>query len=132
MTIQEALEIGGRIENPIDALSVGGQVTFIGLIIVFAVLIILMAVLVGMKYIFAPKTKDEEKTVAPEAPKTVSAPSVADTEDDEELIAVLTAAIAASLNTSTYNLNIKSFRRVGSAAPAWNKAGLNETINSRF
>lgn len=131
MTIQEAYEIGGRIPNPIDALSVGAQVTVIGLIIVFAVLIILMVVLSAMKYIFAPKTQKEEKTVVAEAPKAAVAPA-ADTEDDEELIAVLTAAIAASLNTSTYNLNIKSFRRVGNVAPAWNKAGLNETINSRF
>ncbi len=132
MTIQEALELGGRIENPLDALSVGAQVTVIGLIIVFSVLIILMAVLVAMKYIFAPKTKKEEKTVVAEVPKAEVVPVAAETEDDEELIAVLTAAIAASLNTSTYNLNIKSFRRIGNAAPAWNKAGLNETINSRF
>lgn len=131
MTIQEALELGGRIPNPIDALSVGAQVTVIGLIIVFAVLIILMAVLVAMKYIFAPQSKKEEKVAAEEAPKAAAAP-VVQAEDDEELIAVLTAAIAASLNTSTYNLNIKSFRRIGNAAPAWNKAGLNETINSRF
>jgi len=52
--------------------------------------------------------------------------------DDEELIAVLTAAVAASLNTSTYKLQIKSYRRVGNSAPAWNQAGLQETINSRF
>ena len=52
--------------------------------------------------------------------------------NEEELIAVLTAAVAASLNTSTYNLKIKSYRRVGNNAPAWNKAGVRETINSRF
>ena len=52
--------------------------------------------------------------------------------NDEELIAVLTAAIAASLNTSTYNLKIKSYRRIGSNAPAWNRAGLNDTIDSRY
>ncbi len=131
MTIQEALELGGRIENPIDALSVGGQVAFIGMLIVFSVLIILMVVLVAMKYIFAPKENKEEKAVVAPQPQEVK-PTVTAEEDDEELIAVLTAAIAASLNTSTYNLNIKSFRRVKNTAPAWNKAGLNETINSRF
>ena len=134
MSIQEALEIGGRIENPMDALMVGLQVTVIGLLIVFAVLIILMFVLKMMKFIFAPKAEKVPKVQKPkvvEQKPTAEVVEVNET-DDEELIAVITAAIAASLNTSTYNLKIKSFRRVGSVAPAWNKAGLNETINSRF
>ncbi len=139
MTINEAYEIGGRIPDWLDALSVGGQVTGIGMLIVFSVLIILMFVLVAMKYVFAPKEAKTEKIAPAQQPKAktqqpkakAKLPAVA-AEEDEELIAVLTAAIAASLNTSTYNLNIKSFRRVGNNSPAWNKAGLNETINSRF
>ena len=51
--------------------------------------------------------------------------------NEEELIAVLTAAVAASLNTSTYKLQIKSYRRVDGNKSAWNKAGIRETINSR-
>ncbi len=130
MTIQEAYELGGRIPNWVDALSVGGQVTFIGMLIVFAVLIILMFVLAAMKYVFAPKPAKTEKTVAVTPQKAVIAEETQ--EDEEELIAVITAAIAASLNTSTYNLKIKSFRRIENNAPAWNRAGLRETINSRF
>ena len=63
MTIQEALMLNGPIPNAGDALSVGLLVTVTGLIIVFAVLVILMCVLVGMKYIFAPKTLKAEKSV---------------------------------------------------------------------
>ena len=130
MTIQEALQLNGPIPNAGDALSVGLLVTVTGLIIVFSVLIILMCVLVGMKYVFAPKTQKAEKT----SEQVIVAPVVSNgsEEDEEELIAVLTAAIAASLNTSTYNLKIKSFKRVTNSAPAWNKAGLSDTINSRF
>lgn len=131
MTIQEALELKGRIPNVIDALSVGGQVTVIGLVIVFAVLVVLMCVLVAMKHIFAPKTNKTMET-APVVETVRETVVPAPTEDEEELIAVITAAIAASLNTSTYNLKIKSLRRVSNTAPAWNRAGLNETINSRF
>ncbi len=131
MTIQEAYELGGRIPNWLDALSVGGQVTLMGMIIVFSVLIILMVVLVAMKYIFAPKEEKTERS-AQITQVQEAMPVTEPQEDEEELIAILTAAIAASLNTSTYNLNIKSFRRVANTAPAWNKAGLNETINSRF
>lgn len=130
MSIQEAYELGGRIPNVLDALSVGGQVTGIGLIIVFAVLIILMYVLVAMKYIFAPKEKKEKQAAVVETKKVQ--PQEIREEDDEELIAVITAAIAASLNTSTYNLNIKSIRRAPQSTSAWNRAGITETINSRY
>ena len=113
-----------------EALATGLQTTVIGLIIVFSVLIILMLVLMGMKYVFAPKNEKN-----PEAAKEVNPLKVQEEypqEDEEELVAVLTAAVAASLNTSTYNLKIKSYRRIGNNAPAWNRAGLNEAIDSRY
>lgn len=118
-----------------EALLKGLSVTATGLIIVFSVLVILMVVLVLMKTIFY---KDPTSAVKTEAPKPVEkapepAPAIQVTPaDDGELIAVLTAAIAASLNTSTYNLQIKSYRRIGQNAPAWNRAGISETINSRY
>lgn len=113
-----------------EALSVGLSTTVIGLAIVFAVLIILMLVLMAMKYVFAPSNKKTAETTAPVIPT----PSVGEkTEtDDEELIAIFAAAIAASLNTSTYNLKIKSYRRTDTNANAWQRAGLRETIDNRF
>ena len=116
-----------------QALLEGLKVTVVGLTIVFAVLIILMIVLMLMKVIFAKEPKKQaavqEVKPAPAAPVQSAAE---DDIDDEELIAVLTAAIAASLNTSTYNLQIKSYRRIGNGSPAWNQAGLRDTIDSRF
>ena len=119
-----------------EALLEGLRVTASGLIIVFSVLVILMVVLVLMKKIFYKEPENAVKTekAVPVVEKTVPAPApVQNTPaDDGELIAVLTAAIAASLNTSTYNLQIKSYRRIGQNAPAWNRAGINETINIRY
>lgn len=137
MTIEQALALyktgSGRIPNGADSLLVGVQVTVVGLIIVFAVLVILMFILKLMKVIFAPKEeKVKEKPIAKETVKAAVVEEKEQSEDEEEIVAVLTAAIAASLNASTYNLKIKSFRRIGNNSPAWNKAGLNETINSRF
>lgn len=116
-----------------EALTTGLQTTVVGLTIVFSVLIILMLVLMLMKKIFYKEPKKAELVKAKEAPAPVEVKAVKETEEDEEeLIAVLTAAVAASLNTSTYNLRIKSYRRVNNEAPAWNRAGLRETINNRF
>ena len=114
-----------------EALSTGLQTTVIGLAIVFAVLIIIMLVLQCFSVIFGEKkTKPAVQAAAP-APEVKAEPQV-NKVDEKELIAVLTAAVAASLNTSTYNLQIKSYRRVEKNAPSWNKAGIRETINSRF
>ena len=112
-----------------EALSTGGKVTVLGLAIVFSVLVVLMLILMLFKVIFYkdPKKKAVKAEAAPV--ETVSEePQV----NEEELIAVITAAVAASLNTSTYNLQIKSYRRIEDKKPAWNKAGLRETINNRF
>lgn len=132
MELSEAL-ISGVGVTLSEALSTGGMVTVVGLGIVFSILVILMVVLYLFKVIFARQPKTE-KTVAAETvvnnePVAVTA---VDEPDDEELIAVLTAAIAASLNTSTYNLQIKSYRRIRDDRPSWNREGLRENIDSRF
>lgn len=118
-----------------EALSTGLSVTGVGISIVFGVLLILMIVLCLFKVIFykdPAKTvkKTVQETPAPAAPTPAAAPK--DEMNEEELIAVLTAAVAASLNTSTYKLQIKSYRRIDNSKPAWNKAGVRDTINSRF
>ena len=79
------------------------------------------------------KDNSPKKAVTNEQPvQNIPAPVVQTqaATDDSELIAVLTAAIAASLNTSTYNLKIKSYRRIDNA---WNKSGIREnTLNKTY
>lgn len=117
-----------------EALSEGLKVTGVGLAIVFGVLIILMCVLCLFKVIFYKDPAKQAKPAAAEPAPAPAAPAAkAENDmDEDELIAVLTAAVAASLNTSTYNLQIKSYRRVDAKRSAWNKAGVRETINNRF
>ena len=114
-----------------EALSQGLMVTATGLIIVFSVLIILMVTMIIMKKVFYKEDKPKT-TEVPEVQAAPPAPVQTAQADDGQLIAVLAAAVAASLNTSTYNLKIRSYRRIGNNAPDWNKAGLRETIDSRF
>lgn len=114
-----------------EALSTGGITTLVGLSIVFGVLVVLMIVLMLFKLIFYKKPKTQAAPATVSAPETIEAVKE-EAVDESELIAVLTAAVAASLNTSTYNLKIKSYRRTDNKMPAWNKAGVTETINNRF
>ena len=123
-----------------EALAMGGETTVIGLSIVFGVLVILMIVLMLFKVIFYkdPKKQTEKVNVQGGAEavyttdKNHNEPYEPDEIPEDELVAVLTAAVASSLNTSTYNLRIKSYRRVDGRQNAWNRAGLTETINNRY
>lgn len=49
-----------------------------------------------------------------------------------ELIAVITAAIAASMGGSSADLKVKSIKRIGHTTPIWNVAGRNEYILTRL
>ena len=121
-----------------EALAMGGETTVIGLSIVFGVLVILMIVLMLFKVIFykdpkkQQKSADNAKPTAAESVPTAADIGKSDEIPEDELVAVLTAAVASSLNTSTYNLRIKSYRRVDGRQNAWNRAGLTETINNRY
>lgn len=118
-----------------QALGEGLMVTGVGLLIVFSVLIILMVVMMIMKKIFykdPSKAQPNQIEKKSDASADNAAPPASDAAQDPNLIAVLTAAVAVCMNTSTYNLKIKSYRRVDNNAPVWNRAGLNDAINSRF
>lgn len=135
MNISESLRTGIGVTLP-EALKFGGMTTFLGLVIVFAVLVVLMIVLYLFKVVFYKDPNKQKKNAAETAADnraTLTADTAANnTIAEDELIAVLTAAVAASLNTSTYNLRIKSYRRIEDKRPVWNKAGINETIGNRF
>lgn len=105
----------------------GAVVAVIGLCTVFLVLLILWGVLELMHVCFTIGQKSDSKPAAPAQAPTPVAPVVKD-EDDSELIAVLTAAVAASLNQSTCNLKIKSYRRVDSTAPVWNRTARHDNL----
>ncbi len=131
MDISEALRTGVGVTMP-EALSFGGLTTVVGMSIVFAVLLVLMIVLYLFKVIFYKDPDKAKKSAENIAVEPIVEAEQTETVDEGELIAVLTAAVAASLNTSTYNLNIKSYRRIESTRPIWNKEGLRETISNRY
>ena len=104
-----------------------------GMLMIFAVLILLAVIVSLSKYFFAPatpKAKSEEKPTeavkpAP-APAPVAAPAPVQSADDQ-LVAVLTAAVAAMIDSSeeyrsefASGFRVVSFKRVSSNG-AWNK-----------
>lgn len=110
-----------------EKLSQGLPIAVIGYAMVFVVLAILWGAIELMRVFLTPKKPkivEEPKTIQPENIDVVE-----EEVDEGELVAVLTAAIAASLNTSTYNLKIKSFKRIDTKNNVWSNASRNDAIN---
>ena len=126
LTAKALSDLGGAFSP--ERLALAGQMTLLGMGMIFAVLAILWGVLAIFKLIFAKPEKKKAKPApaAPQAepvvvPEPVVAPAAT---DDAELIAVLTAAIAAyeaSLGNEVApgGFRVVSFRRAN-GGKAWN------------
>ncbi|MDW7668007.1 MAG: OadG family transporter subunit [Bacillota bacterium] len=73
------------------------------------------------------QAKKEEAKKAKEKPEKQEPPVVEQKEDDGELIAIITAALAASLNTSKDKLIIKNIRQIQD--PTWAQTGRIQNMN---
>lgn len=124
-----------RLNNHIDTMTLGEklmaslQVTLLGVFIVFLALALLFVFVSAMKAVFNKPTKAKQKDVV----KVVEAPAVEvvveETMDDTELVAVITAAVAASLETSTHNIIVRNIVRLPDSTPAWGKLGRMQRLN---
>lgn len=110
--------------------------TILGMGITFAALLVIWATTAIMsKIIRSLENRNKEEIVRVVEPKKEEIVKITEDEngeDDEELIAVISAAIAASLNTSIHNIVVRNIIRVDDKTPAWGKAGTIEQMNSRF
>lgn len=108
-----------------EIISYGVVITIEGMLVVFAILILIMLTIYAMS-LFSGEKKSKKKavesTVVEDAPITVAEEASV---DESELIAVLTAAVAACMGTSSASVNIKSYKKVSSA---WGNAAKREVL----
>ena len=114
-----------------DNISAMWATVITGIIVVFLIL----AVLIGLLYVISffsnlgNKKKKEKKTAAPPATVPVPAPIevVEEDEDDAEIIAVISAAIAAYTAGDGKSYAIKKIKRAEKQPrSSWGNAGVNE------
>ena len=109
----ESMDVSAKYELS-EILQKAGLNTVLGMGTVFAVLIFLAFIISLMKYIPALLGQNKKQEDAVKA-TTKSAPAVetvvVDETDDLELVAVITAAIAASEGTSTDDFVVRSIKR---------------------
>jgi sodium pump decarboxylase gamma subunit len=101
-------------------------VMILGMGVTFVVLMLLWFLISVMSSIVGKKKQETVKPVVVETPRNETA------SDQGELIAVIAAAVAASLGTSTNNIVVRNIVRVGDATPSWGRIGRIEQMNSRF
>lgn len=118
----------------LNNLGFGLIVTLIGMLTVFFGLVLLIGLIKLMENATAnlgKSGKKAKKQAEAPAPAPVAAPVVEEVPvaDDSELIAVISAAVAMMEDGSAFT--VRRVRRVQNA-PAWQKAGREEQVYSRF
>lgn len=124
MNVSESLRTGIGVTLS-EAFGFGGMTTVVGLAIVFGVLLVLMIVLYLFKVIFYKSPEKTKKDVVTENASANEA-------NEEELVAVLTAAAAACMNTSPKKVRINTYKRVHTDPPIWNRAARRETTENKL
>lgn len=114
-----------------DKLLAGLITTFLGMGITFIALIILQVIISWMDRLINRTSigaaRSQKVTAIP-----VTAPGTTNLQNDQELVAVLTTAIAMTMQTSVGNIVIRNIEKIEDHSPAWNRAGIIEQMNSRF
>jgi glutaconyl-CoA/methylmalonyl-CoA decarboxylase subunit delta len=101
-------------------------VTIAGILIVFTSLV-LLAICV---YLYPKIIKRKKPKVIVPKISEYKEPAVTSDETDEELIAVITAAIAAQEGASySSKIVVRSIRRARASSPVWNSVGRLEALN---
>ncbi len=136
LQIQDTVTVLNDTSAPLSGkLSAIGTVALMGMGITFLVLLLLwlfigiLGKVVGNKQA-KPKVTEMKAPVKEQTPENVSTNVQA--ADDDELVAVITAAIAASSNNYIHNITVKSIRRVQTVSPAWSAASITDQLNTRL
>ncbi len=120
-----------------EKISVALFVTLLGMMITFAALIVLWWLTAFYsKLVRNFENKDAGNTstagASSPAPAQVAQNNTQSEENDDELVAVLAAAIAMATGRQPHNLVVRQIRQVIDSTPAWGQAGRISQMNSRM
>ena len=119
-----AQDLGGAFSA--ERFALAGQMTLIGMLMIFSVLAILWGVLTIFKFIFAKPAKPVKKVEEESKEQDIveDLPDVVEENNDEQLVAVITAAVAAYIESEEPSafengFRVVSFRRAN-GGKSWN------------
>ena len=119
-----------------DKLLATGYVILLGMGITFIALVLIWFITVIMsKTIQKLEKKNEPVSMISKEVEIKKLPTpalVASDDVDEELVAVITAAIAAAMNTNMHHIRVSNIKRIGDQTPTWGKIGRSDVMNARM
>ncbi len=116
----ETMSIGAKLTH-------GFGLTILGMGVVFAILAVLSFSLDALRVFLAGEVKKPSVYVKEETKQAVGVK-----EDKEELVAVITAAIAANEDASPDTLVVKSIRQLPQKYPLWGSVGRQRQVLDRL
>jgi sodium pump decarboxylase gamma subunit len=130
-------EVDGHLH--FENIDIGVMTTVLGVMIVFLILVIICLLLTIFAMLVKDRSKNGETKTVTETPRprhakvsVKTAPSTAEPVhneiDDKQLVAVITAAIAASMDTDADRLVVRRIRRVGN----WNQEAIEQQQNGLY
>lgn len=103
-------------------------VSVVSMVIVFLSLIAIAFIINRLKLIASDKKFEDKKIVATEIKAIEKTETVQNEINNEELVAVVAAAIASSLGLDIPDINIQSIRRISQNTTTWSDMGRKEQL----
>ncbi|HQA60500.1 MAG: OadG family protein [Tepidanaerobacteraceae bacterium] len=111
------------------------RTTIFGMGLVLLTLFVLSLILDLMRIIFAPRVnikKNEAIEAGDTAAKIQTENITSDSKDDTQLIAVITAALAAYLDTPISSIKVGTIRKIHEKTPIWGMESRIYNINNKL
>ena len=113
------------VNSAADIIVEGLAYTVMGILIVFLILVIIMLVIKAMALFSSEKSVPEIKDNDAQIREDIQQEN-----NDEELIAVITAAVAAVMDKAASDIVVHSYKKL--PAEAWKNTGRRELLENRF
>lgn len=105
-----------------EKLTAALMTTVMGMGIVILTLYILSIILDFMKYIFNPEKKETTQPSKTTKPKEEDLKNESESTDNEQLVAVISAALSAYLERPISQIKIGTIRKIHTKSPVWSMA----------
>lgn len=126
------MPLGEKLEATGYVILLGMGITFVALITIWVITTLMSKVIqkIEKKPEISKVSINKGRANTAEITNTDVAAQV-DKTDNLELVAVITAAVAAAMNTSVAHIHVSSIKRNSESTPTWGIAGRSELMNSR-
>lgn len=129
--ILETMSFGEKMLASTYVAILGMGITFLALVILWGAIAVMSRVIAGFEDKNKAALAVSKAAAAPAA--AAPAPAVAAPEtDDMEVVAVITAAIAAMTQKPLSQIHVRSIRRLDHTLPAWQRAGIQKQVSKRM